>query len=481
MHQIDIPLDYKSNLRHFFRKDRNRWIFEYHLPAKDGRVSTSLTLASTYTEKMDSVVKKLANKKREELAKGLVTKREYNRILKKNRFLPISFSEAVEIFHNLADTEKNRRTIRVEKLHLRLAGKFFEEELNLKSFSEILEQHIILYKDFLLSEKKKRIEAEAHFNSLKKMAKSKEEEYAFDRKLKKVGISPATARSYFKTLKTLFSRLHKNKKIPANPAKEVESIKISQSRKTRSKSYKIDEIVSILNAPYKHREGFPIKEFFELILETGARYLEALCLEWTDIDFKNKVWRIQEKPLCPSPYGMGFRPKHGKSREVLLTKRAIEILDSIPQRESVGYIPKDNTPYSANFVFTSKDLRKNYSKTKPLWCRPNSIKRSWASLLKSAGLDYEGINKNCLHDLRRFKNEFDRHVNKISDSERSRNLGHGERVNKEHYSAGFDNIVIGLNDEISSLKRKIFILETELEQFKNKAEIKKGSSKDPLY
>jgi len=54
-------------------------------------------------------------------------------------------------------------------------------------------------------------------------------------------------------------------------------------------------------------------------------------------------------------------------------------------------------------------------------------------------------------------------------------------VNKEHYSAGFDNIVIGLNDEISSLKRKIFILETELEQFKNKAEIKKGSSKDPLY
>ncbi len=469
MHQIDIPIDYKSNLRLFFRRDRKKWIFEYDLPSKNGPISTSLTLPISYTQNMKTAVEKIAAKKRENLAKGLVTKKEYNRILKKNSFNPISFSDAVEIFHNLADTDKNRRTIRVEKLHLKIAQKFFEEELRLKVFSEILEKHVLMYKNFLLDEKKKRTDAEAHYNSLKKLAKSKEEQYQYDKELKSIGISPATARSYFKTLKTLFNRLYKNKKIAANPSQEIEPIKIPKSRKTRSKSYSFDDVVAILNAPYKHPEGFPIKEFFEFILETGARYLEALCLEWSDLDFKNKVWVIKEKPLCPTPYGMGFKPKHGRTREVKLTNRAIEVLDSIPHRESFGYIPKDSTPYPANFIFTSKDYRKNFSKEDCRWCRPNSIKNSWTSLLKSAGLDHKGFNKNCLHDLRRFKNEFDRHVNKISDSERSQNLGHGERVNQEHYSAGFDNIIIGLNDEISSLRRKVYLLETELEGYKTSA------------
>ncbi len=461
MHHVDIPVNYRSNLRIFFRSDREKWIFEYDLPAKHGVIPTSLTLPKSYTKDMRNVVEKMANKKREELAKGIVTKKEYNRILKKSSFQDMKFADAVEMFHNLADSYKNRRTKRVEKLHLKIAEQFFEKELKIKVFSQIMEKHVLLYKDHLLKMKKMRTDAEEHYNSLKKLAKTKEEEFQIDRELKATGISPSTARTYFKTLKTLFNRLYKNKKIATNPAKEVEPIKVSLARRTRSKSYSFEDVVSILNAPYRHPEGFPIKEFFEFILETGARYLEALCVEWDDLDFRNKSWLITEKPLCPTPYGMGFTPKHGRTRKVILTNRAIEIIKSIPKREAFGYIPKDNTPYPANFIFVSKDYRKNFNKEDCRWCRPNSIKSSWTSLLKKAGLDYKGFNKNCLHDLRRFKNEFDRHVNKIGDVERSKNLGHGVRVNQEHYSAGFDNIVVSLNDEISSLRRKLYLLEID--------------------
>ena len=113
-------------------------------------------------------------------------------------------------------------------------------------------------------------------------------------------------------------------------------------------------------------------------------------------------------------------------------------------------------------MFTTKDYRKPNSPNNGGWCRPNSIKTAWSALLKSAGLPYRGMDKCHLHDLRRLRNELDRHVHGLSDKERSNKLGHSERVNKDHYSVEFDQTIVSLTTEIKSLKAKILLLEAEL-------------------
>ena len=84
-------------------------------------------------------------------------------------------------------------------------------------------------------------------------------------------------------------------------------------------------------------------------------------------------------------------------------------------------------------------------------------------MLKSAGLAYRGMDKCHLHDLRRLRNELDRHIHGLSDKERSEKLGHSERVNKDHYNVEFDQTIVNLTTEIKSLKAKITMLEVELE------------------
>ena len=98
-------------------------------------------------------------------------------------------------------------------------------------------------------------------------------------------------------------------------------------------------------------------------------------------------------------------------------------------------------------------------------------------MLKSAGLAYRGMDKCHLHDLRRLRNELDRHIHGLSDKERSEKLGHSERVNKDHYNVEFDQTIVNLTTEIKSLKAKITMLEVELEL---EREPKKRASEEAL-
>ncbi len=72
------------------------------------------------------------------------------------------------------------------------------------------------------------------------------------------------------------------------------------------------------------------------------------------------------------------------------------------------------------------------------------------------------MEKHHMHDLRRFRNEVDRHINRLSDEQRSERLGHSTKVNKEHYSADFDQTVVNMGNEIKSLQTKILMLQSEL-------------------
>ena len=63
-------------------------------------------------------------------------------------------------------------------------------------------------------------------------------------------------------------------------------------------------------------------------------------MEWEDFDEKNGVWSIRSKPQCPTVYGLGWKPKWDKWRQVPLFDDLIELLKSMPKHKNVfGRVP----------------------------------------------------------------------------------------------------------------------------------------------
>ena len=111
----------------------------------------------------------------------------------------------------------------------------------------------------------------------------------------------------------------------------------------------------------------PIVEIFRFISMTDARVGEVLHMEWGDFDEKNRIWAIRSKPHCPTFYGLGWKPKWDKWRQVPLFDDAIELLKCMPRhKKAYGTVPvRDEKKkiigheiYPANFVFPKKTVNK---------------------------------------------------------------------------------------------------------------------------
>ena len=183
--------------------------------------------------------------------------------------------------------------------------------------------------------------------------------------------------------------------------------------------------------PYESDNDFPIKEFFLFARETGARLGEILHLEWDDV--KDGIWHLKRKPSCPTKYGLGWAPKWGKERKVFLSPTAQAVLDSLPKVASVGWQQHPRMSYPANFVFVVRD-----HKSPEGWRRTDQINKTWRSLLKAAGLPYEGPDKLIRHDLRRTWNQEAQNFRGLDEVMRSQQLGHSTAVNHLHYAGEID-------------------------------------------
>ncbi len=128
------------------------------------------------------------------------------------------------------------------------------------------------------------------------------------------------------------------------------------------------------------------------------------------------------------------------------------ILDSLERVKSVGYVRGEKYPYPANFVFLTKDFGRYNTNG---FRRVDSIRRTWNSLLKSAGLPNFGLEKISRHDLRRTKNvEFMNqdilgNSGRLPDSQRAQILGNSVRVNTTHYAGKVDDEILKLRAKLS--------------------------------
>jgi len=252
------------------------------------------------------------------------------------------------------------------------------------------------------------------------------------------GISEATLVAYKKGMSKVFKWLSEDMEIVnlKNPLKKVKIPKKSGLVRDRipTKAEMAALHAAAVEGVKKNRS--PIVEIFKFISLTGARLGEVLHMEWEDFDEKTGVWTIRKKPRCPTFYGLGWKPKWGKLRQVPLFDEAIELLESLPRQQEVyGTVPvRDENKeiirydfYPANFVFPKKVVDGKSGKVG--YCRSDDVHYGWESLKKRAKV--ENLQ---LKDFRTYFNHVLKTNYNFTSKEAGAYIGNNEVVNELHYS-----------------------------------------------
>ena len=254
----------------------------------------------------------------------------------------------------------------------------------------------------------------------------------------KKGISEATLTYYKKGMSKVFKWLSEDMELVdmKNPLKKVKIPKKSGLVRDRIPTKAEMASLNAAAVEWVVKNGSPIVEIFKFISLTGARLGEVLHMEWEDFDEKTGIWTIRSKPRCPTFYGLGWKPKWGKLRQVPLFDEAIELLECLPRQQEVyGTVPvRDGNKeiirydfYPANFVFPIKVVDGKSGKVG--YCRVNCIGNGWESLKKRARV--ENLQ---LKDLRTYFNHILKTNYNFTSKEAGAYIGNNEVVNELHYS-----------------------------------------------
>lgn len=473
-YQVTIPENYDPRVSISYFNPRDCWRYSCNLPGQQEIQYTGYV--SKKIVKTEKQAKSFRDFKRDELKKGILNENEYKKILDANLESDLTFQEAIDKYIELTKITKTPNTVKQDKVMYPPILSFFTKRYEFTHIKEVKSKHILEYKEFLLHEASKRKDALNLLRPLLKNTKGKEEKIRITKKIRETGISPATAKNYFKYVLKLFNKLYESKKILSNPVKDFKQLKISVSDSVRSKTFDPTDLVKIANCGYVHPEGFPTILFFLFLAETGARRSEGLHFEWDDYDPNTRIWKIKEKPNCPTKDKIGWMPKWAKEREVYLSDSALKILSMIPKVQSVGYIitgkaknrkgRKVNLRQAlpANFVFTVKDELTGIHR------RVDGLRKSWSSLLEKAGVGEIGFDQYIIHDFRRYKNVISDCIQNMSLSQRSSQLGNTERVNSTHYLGEASHDLIAVKGQLQGLTSKNLVLEAEIKMLKEENE-----------
>jgi len=457
MIQIEISHTYRPRVDLYYLEKRRRWILDYRLPP-DSKTRLSVTLPKHYTK---SKAVQAKEDKYAQLKEGKLTEKEV-------QALPnhLKIDEAIEVYKGLTFLGKSNKSKEYDSRSLGPIFSYFKENHKYGKIHEIKTEDILNYRQHLESLVSERKSAEKLYRESAPFV-SPEELKQLSKTVQETGLAPATARGRLRDLRKVLNGLFLHKKIQFNPYKNIPLLKFSDRDLIRSVTPKVEELQKLLAAPYKARSNidFPIKEFVEFLAETGAREDEAIHIEWTDIE--DGIWHIKAKPNCPTRFGIGWTPKWGKERKVVLSPRALEVLDRIPRYQVVlGYmtVPKEEflkarsrgvkiqpLGYPAQFVFSAKDYN---SQTADGRRRVESYRKTWNMLLRKASLPDFGPNKLHPHDFRRSKNKLDEYRGKRL-KERAENFGHAPKVNQSNYRGEDDAQILAIKAKINHLRFEI--------------------------
>lgn len=162
-----------------------------------------------------------------------------------------------------------------------------------------------------------------------------------------------------------------------NPLKTFKKLKNDNAREVRFLTEDEIRIVLATADPLMHK-------VISILLNTGLRRAEFVYLEWEDIDFQNKLIKVQSKPES------GFHPKSYKSRSIPINSEVEKILMDLPQRGKYVFDSGENQPLHTEVWYwwqLKRIIRKAGLKDATL----HTLRHTFASHLVMSGVDLRTV------------------------------------------------------------------------------------------
>lgn len=234
------------------------------------------------------------------------------------------------------------------------------------TYSEFMEKHYLPYvkqrkRSWKSDESIYRVHLKAVLGPKKLNQITRQQIQSFHTELKNRGLAAATCNHVAIKLPkhSLALAIDWNLMDGPNPVARVPQFFEDNMKETILTEDELSKLISVLRAEPNRQVGMAAL----FLLSTGARQGEALQAKWSDIDFKNKVWRV---PASNS--------KSKKIKSIPINNSAVEILSQLNTEKKHEYIFFNET--------TGKPYREIASKT-------------WGRIRRKAGLPTLR-----LHDLR---------------------------------------------------------------------------------
>jgi len=380
---------------------RKSWYIKYYLPnGKMMRRPCGKTI---------SVAKVRMHTKEKQLLMGEFDEKDLRHLEGfSSRFAkPLSIDEAVELYLTSASTGKTAKTRYNDKTSITKHFSFFKKlgQKHIKDVTPLDVQRLI---DFLDGE----------------------------------GKSKSTVVNSAAFVKKVFNWLINIAKVPNLENPVVKGLVFPKKGKlVRGRVPTLEEVNLLLKEclypDKKPSSSTPIRKVIPFLILTGARLGEALHAEWDDFDLENNIWSIREKENCPTSDGLGWDSKWRVERDVPLFPEVKLFLESIKREQTIGYVPiiedgkkTGKLAIPANLVFPKKEVRRLSSgEVSIVFSRIDSIKKSWKTLTKNAG-----VTDLQVKDLRPFFNSLLSSKYGFSSKESGSFIGNSEAVNDKHYN-----------------------------------------------
>lgn len=210
-------------------------------------------------------------------------------------------------------------------------------------------------------------------------------------------LSPKTIRHHYKTLKLIFEYAVQCEYIQNNPLKNIEPPKLT--------NHKVDALTQKeVRVFVKELEKLPLmkKLIYMLLLTTGIRRGECFGLQWKDIDFENRLIRIERNVTYTSIEGISVGlPKTNTSiRSIPLTNSVLNLLVDYKKQENNVVTIKDNmflfhsnesyfTPHDPTYI--TKHMKKFMKEINLPDMSPHDLRHTCASLLLENGADIKSV------------------------------------------------------------------------------------------
>lgn len=195
------------------------------------------------------------------------------------------------------------------------------------------------------------------------------------------GKSAESVRQTRMLMNTLFKRAIANRLIVFNPVDSAPNPECVPKKSHRMLSKA--EIEAVMAAP-----PTPYSTGAKMMLLTGMRKAELLALDWSDIDFENRIIHVHK---IISQVGGRLHIKEGSKtdagvRDIPICQKLNDILMSIPREHERLIVSKWKTPYNAvGYGSSFAKFGASINPDVPIQC--HDLRHTYASMLYDAGID----------------------------------------------------------------------------------------------